>query len=144
MLTYNWVVEYDSNGDILDENLQTHMRGILTWNGVEMSGCGQANTVRGALDFTRATADSKKLVSTVKKSAIHRCPGYCANIEESADILIDNTNFYDGRPILLRVYTVTGLTITNNHFVAARARDYAYDTTGMLYDMNAHIYFYSE
>lgn len=81
VLTYNWVVEVDSNGQLLDDNLQTRLRGIVTWNGVEMDGCGQANTVRGALDFTKATADAKGIVSTVKNSAIHNCPGYCSNIE---------------------------------------------------------------
>lgn len=104
VLTYNWIVETDASGEVLDENLQTRLRGIVTWDGVEMSGCGQANTVRGALDFTKATADSKAIVSTVKNTAIHNCPGYCSNIEESADISITNTNFYNGRPILLRIY----------------------------------------
>lgn len=109
-----------------------------------MEGCGQANTVRGALDFTLATTDSKAIVSTITHSAIHNCPGYCSNIESSFGVSISNTNFYNGRPILMRIYTATGLSLTNNHFAAARARDYQYDITGMLYDMNAFIYFYSD
>lgn len=124
VLTFNWVVEADSSGKELDENLQTHLRGVNTWDGVEMEGCGQANTVRGALDFTLATTDSKAIVSTITHSAIHNCPGYCSNIESSFGVSISNTNFYNGRPILMRIYTATGLSLTNNHFAAARARDY--------------------
>lgn len=43
----------------------------------------------------------------------------------------------------MRIKNVNNIAISNNSFVAARKRDYPYDITGMLYDMNAAIYFLS-
>lgn len=45
-----------------------------------MDNCGQADTIRGALDFNKCGTDLDKVVSVVKNSAIHNCPGYCGNI----------------------------------------------------------------
>ena len=106
VITTNWVVEVDEKGNILEDYLQKRFRGIITWNGVEMDKCGQADTIRGALDFTYATEDSKKIISTVTKSSIHHCPGFCSNIDNSALISITDNNFYVGRPILMRIYHV--------------------------------------
>lgn len=143
VLNYYLKIEGDASGNTLPELEQTHLRGTLDWNGVEMENCGQADTVRGALDFQKCGADADKVVSVVNNSAIHNCPGYCANLEESDYVKITNTNFYNGRPILMRIKTVTNINISNNHFVAAIKRDYPYDTSGMLYDMNTAIYFLS-
>ncbi|EAR99597.2 IPT/TIG domain protein (macronuclear) [Tetrahymena thermophila SB210] len=144
VLNFYWQIVADKNGNALPDDQQLHMRGILNWNGVEMDNCGQADTVRGALDFQKlGSDDNNQIVSTVTNSAIHNCPGYCANIEDSSYIQITNTSFYNGRPILMRIKNVNNIAISNNSFVAARKRDYPYDITGMLYDMNAAIYFLS-
>lgn len=42
---------------------------------------------------------------------------------------------------MMRISDVNNISISNNSFVAALKRDYPYDTSGMIYDMNAHIYF---
>lgn len=47
-----------------------------------MDNCGQADTVRGALDFQKdGSDDDNKVLSVVNNSAIHNCSGYCSNIE---------------------------------------------------------------
>jgi parallel beta-helix repeat protein len=128
----------------LDVLKQTHLKGILNWNGVEMENCGQADTTRGAIDFNLAPSDETSTVSVVTNSAIHNCPGVCVNIEGSADITLTNNNIYNSRPISMRIYDASNLIIQNNHFVAALVRDYTYDTTNMVYDFTGHIYFYSK
>ncbi|KAL4508253.1 hypothetical protein ABPG72_003557 [Tetrahymena utriculariae] len=144
VLNFYWQIVADKSGNALPDNQQLHMRGILNWNGVEMDNCGQADTVRGALDFSKlGSDDNNQIVSKVTNSAIHNCPGYCANIEDSSYVQITNTCFYNGRPILMRIKNVNNIAISNNSFVAARQRDYPYDIAGMLYDMNAAIYFLS-
>lgn len=109
-----------------------------------MSNCGQAATTRAAIEFSKSPSDDLKTMSFVTKSAIHNCPGYCANINSSSDITFDENNFYNGHSVLLRIWTVTNIVITNNHFVGALKRDLLFTPNGMGYEMNAHIYFYSE
>lgn len=144
MLNYYLVIETDTNGNTLDVLKQTHLKGILNWNGVEMENCGQADTTRGAIDFNLAPSDETSTVSVVTNSAIHNCPGVCVNIEGSADITLTNNNIYNSRPISMRIFDASNLIIQNNHFVAALVRDYTYDTTNMVYDFTGHIYFYSK
>jgi hypothetical protein len=111
VLNYYLVIEADTNGNTLDVLKQTHLKGILNWNGVEMENCGQADTTRGAIDFNLAPSDESSTMSVVKNSAIHNCPGVCVNIEGSADITITNNNIYNSRPISMRIYDASNLIV---------------------------------
>lgn len=44
----------------------------------------------------------------------------------------------------MRINLVNNIAISNNSFVAAIKREYFYDTAGMIYDMNAGIYYFSD
>ncbi|KAL4484526.1 hypothetical protein ABPG74_019703 [Tetrahymena malaccensis] len=144
VLTHYWQILADKGGNPLPPQKQLHLRGILTWNGVEMRNCGQADTSRGGIDFRNCTSDdSNQIFSNVINSSFHDCPGYCANIDTSSNINISNNNFFRGKPIFLGLNQPKNVTISNNIFVAALKRDYPYSVAGMLYDMNTAIYFLS-
>ncbi|KAL4508252.1 hypothetical protein ABPG72_003556 [Tetrahymena utriculariae] len=144
VLNHYWQTVADANGNPLPDTRQIHLRGIATWNGVEMRNCGQADSSRGGLDFLFDGSDNgNQIVSVVQNSAFHDCPGYCANIESSSNVNLISNNFFRGKPIFIRINLSTQINLTNNYFVAALKRDYAYDTQGMLYDMNTAIYFLS-
>lgn len=87
--------------------------------------------------------NKENTVNVVKNSAIHNCPGICINIELSSLVILENNNIYHGRPILLRIFMVDNISIVNNHFVAAHKREGVINDTGVVYDMNTHIYFFS-
>ncbi|KAL4484574.1 hypothetical protein ABPG74_019751 [Tetrahymena malaccensis] len=144
VLNHYWEIVSDASGNPLPDLKQLHLRGIATWNGVEMRNCGQADSTRGGLEFLYDGSDSgNSIVSVISNSSFHDCPGYCANIEQSSNIQLLNNNFFRGKPIFIRFYQSTNVAISNNHFVAALERDYSYDSSSMAYDMNTAIYFLS-
>ncbi|EAR87205.2 IPT/TIG domain protein (macronuclear) [Tetrahymena thermophila SB210] len=144
VLSHYWQILADASGNPLPPEKQLHLRGILTWNGVEMRNCGQADTSRGGIDFRNCTSDANnQIISNVINSSFHDCPGYCANIDTSSNINISNNNFFRGKPIFLGLNYPKNVTISKNIFVAALKRDYQYSVAGMLYDMNTAIYFLS-
>jgi len=158
VLIYRLKIVTTMAGDPLTEDQKIDWQGVLNFDGVEMDNCGQRDTSRGAIDFrfvdgtpneilangVQATRTKTTSVSVVKNSAIHDCKGYCWNSESSNMWTVDNTVFFNGRPIMMTVFNLGKyVTISNNVFIGAMERNYVF-VEGSLYDMKAFIYWYKE
>lgn len=85
-------LEY-ADGEIKYRHGQTFM------DHVEIYNCSQANTYKAAIRFEGASTKHSK----ISNSAVHNGIGWGMRIKTSANIVIENTYFYDFRPVGIAV-----------------------------------------
>lgn len=113
------------------------LKGSVDMSAVEIRHCGQKNTEDAGLQFQNVWAGDK---SSIVKSAIHSCVGFCLRVKSSSNISISENTFYFAEKYLVYLEEAGFTSISGNLMIHAQKRDDLNYGPG-LYDNSACLYF---